>query len=71
MRRDRRTSRSEGEAGMTMLAVAITRWFKYDQDDLCVNKSQFVPVIFKPPCINFASAPVKILHTCFEVPISI
>jgi hypothetical protein len=27
-----------------------TRWFKYDQDDLCVNKSQFVPVIFEPPC---------------------
>ena len=29
----------------------ITRWFKYDRDDLCVNKSQFVPVIFKPPCM--------------------
>jgi hypothetical protein len=28
-----------------------TRWFKYDQDDLCVNKSQFVPVIFEPPCM--------------------
>jgi hypothetical protein len=28
-----------------------TRWFKYDWDDLCVNKSQFVPVIFEPPCI--------------------
>jgi hypothetical protein len=28
-----------------------TRWFKYDQDHLCVNKSQFVPVIFEPPCI--------------------
>jgi hypothetical protein len=27
-----------------------TRWFKYDQDYLCVNKSQFVPVIFEPPC---------------------
>ena len=26
-----------------------TRWFKYDRDDLCVNKSQFVPVIFEPP----------------------
>jgi hypothetical protein len=24
-----------------------TRWFKYD----CVNKSQFVPVIFEQPCI--------------------
>ena len=29
-----------------------TRWFKYDRDYLCVNKSQFVPVIFEPPCIN-------------------
>jgi hypothetical protein len=28
-----------------------TRWFKYDRDNLCVNKSQFVPVIFEPPCI--------------------
>jgi hypothetical protein len=28
-----------------------TRWFKYDRDYLCVNKSQFVPVIFEPPCI--------------------
>jgi hypothetical protein len=28
-----------------------TRWFKYERDDLCVNKSQFVPVIFEPPCI--------------------
>jgi hypothetical protein len=26
------------------------RWF-YDRDWLCVNKSQFVPVIFEPPCI--------------------
>jgi hypothetical protein len=32
-----------------------TRWFKYDRDDVCVNKSQFVPVIFEPPC---NSAPV-------------
>jgi hypothetical protein len=30
-----------------------TRWFKYDRDDLCVNKSQFVPVIFEPPCILY------------------
>jgi hypothetical protein len=29
---------------------AVTRWIKYDRDDLCVNKSQFVPVIFEPPC---------------------
>jgi Notch-like protein len=31
----------------------ITRWFKYDRDNLCVNKSQFVPVIFEPPCIIY------------------
>ena len=30
---------------------SYTRWFKYDRDWLCVNKSQFVPVIFEPPCI--------------------
>jgi hypothetical protein len=29
-----------------------TRWFKYDRDYLCVNKSQFVPVIFEPPCTS-------------------
>jgi hypothetical protein len=29
----------------------ITGWFKYYRDDLCVNNSQFVPVIFEPPCI--------------------
>jgi hypothetical protein len=33
---------------------AYTRWFKYDRDWLCVNKSQFVPVIFEPPCISVA-----------------
>jgi hypothetical protein len=29
-----------------------TRWFKYDRDDVCVSKSQLVPVIFEPPCIK-------------------
>jgi hypothetical protein len=29
-----------------------TRWFKYDRDWLCLNKSQFVPVIFEPPYIK-------------------
>jgi hypothetical protein len=33
-------------------ADECTRWFKYDRDDLCVNKSRFVPVIFEPPCIS-------------------
>ena len=35
-----------------------TRWFKYDRDDLCVNRSQFVPVIFEPPCTIPSSNPV-------------
>jgi hypothetical protein len=30
--------------------MLCTRWFKYDRDYLCVNKSQFVPVIFELPC---------------------
>jgi hypothetical protein len=34
-------------------ASLYTRWFKYDRDYLCVNKSQFVPVIFEPPCIIY------------------
>jgi hypothetical protein len=33
--------------------LTCIRWFKYDRDYLCVNKSQFVPVIFEPPCIRF------------------
>jgi hypothetical protein len=32
------------------VVYSYTRWFKYDRDYLCVNKSQFVPVIFQPPC---------------------
>jgi hypothetical protein len=30
------------------------RWFKYERDELCVNKLQFVPVIFEPPCTSLA-----------------
>jgi hypothetical protein len=40
------------------------RWFKYDRDDLCVNKSQFVSVIFEPPC-SF-TVHVYNLRTLFE-----
>jgi hypothetical protein len=36
---------------VTDLPTLSIRWFKYDRDYLCVNKSQFVPVIFEPPCI--------------------
>jgi hypothetical protein len=37
--------------GLDDRSLISTRWFKYDRDDLCVNKSQFFPVIFEPPCI--------------------
>jgi hypothetical protein len=40
-----------GNASETLVTHLITMWFKYDRDYLCVNKSQFVPVIFEPPCI--------------------
>jgi hypothetical protein len=52
-----------------------TRWFKYDRDYLCVNKSQFVPVIFEPPCMlqhgqqnskaqqHNQTFPICVLHT--------
>jgi hypothetical protein len=36
--------------GNTYKYIPCTWWFKYDRDYLCVNKSQFVPVIFEPPC---------------------
>jgi hypothetical protein len=34
-----------------VFTLIYTRWLKYDRDYLCVNKSQFVPVIFEPPCM--------------------
>ena len=40
-----------------------TRWFKYDRDYLCVNKSQFVPVIFEPPCTWFRPNLVTIFYS--------
>jgi hypothetical protein len=36
-----------------------TRWFKYDRDCLCVNKPQFVPVIFEPPCNKMSNRLIK------------
>jgi hypothetical protein len=36
-----------------------TKWFKYDRDWLCVNKSQFVPVILEPPCITYNGEKVE------------
>ena len=43
-----------------------TRWFKYDRDWLCVNKSQFVPVIFKPPCTSDSRATIYLLHAHYD-----
>jgi hypothetical protein len=49
-----------------------TRWFKYDRDYLCVNKSQFVPVIFEPPCTTHGSNPyahlknLDMYHKCIH-----
>jgi hypothetical protein len=49
--------------------LLLTRWFKYDRDYLCVKKSQFVLVIFEPPCklqfivfmeeVHIGSDPIK------------
>jgi hypothetical protein len=41
---------SDIDCGLVCDDDLTTRWFKYDRDYLCVNKSQFVPVIFEPPC---------------------
>jgi hypothetical protein len=40
----------------------FTRWFKYDRDYLCVNKSQFVPVIFEPPCNTYCFSTAKMIR---------
>jgi hypothetical protein len=47
---------------MTWTTHEYTRWFKYDRNYLCVNKSQFVPVIFEPPC-NKHTSPVLSTYT--------
>jgi hypothetical protein len=40
--------------------ITCTRWFKYDRDYVCVNKSQFVPVIFEAPCtLVFPATPLR------------
>jgi hypothetical protein len=38
------------------------------RDDLCVNKSQFVPVIFEPPCIwhEIVKVDQELLRRVFE-----
>jgi hypothetical protein len=44
-----------------------TRWLKYDRDYLCVNKLQFVPVIFEPPCTLFTI----VLFGCFTLDLTV
>jgi hypothetical protein len=51
-------------------ATTNTRWFKYDRDYLCVNKSQFVPVIFEPPCTTTATATETYFSSKILIPIS-
>jgi hypothetical protein len=46
-----RTQNFKHQTTDTHYSVGITRWFKYDRDYLCVNKSPLVPVIFEPPSI--------------------
>jgi hypothetical protein len=46
-----------------IVSAVNTRWFKYYRDDLCVNKSHFVPVIFEPPC----NIQINYVHLCFFV----
>ena len=50
--------------------LRYTRWFKYDRDYLCVNKSQFVPVIFEPPC-NYITSLVYLWQESFLVAIQL
>jgi hypothetical protein len=42
----------EPDTGRKASEAHFTRWFKYYRDYLCVNKSQFVPVTFEPPCTS-------------------
>ena len=53
--------RRNTHAKVTLVYGKYTRWFKYDRDDLCVNKSQFVPVIFEPPCRMLDLKPARLL----------
>jgi hypothetical protein len=44
-----------------------TSWFKYDRDWLRVNKSQFVPVIFEPPCTMYCNVSAQDWNLVFHV----
>jgi hypothetical protein len=48
---------------MNLIQALSTRWFKYDRGWLCVNKSQFVPIIFEPPCTMYCfQLRVAVIH---------
>ena len=53
---DRRTVQKKPVLEISIKECVYVRMYKYkfthkyDRDYLCVNKSQFVPVIFEPPC---------------------
>jgi hypothetical protein len=52
--------------GTPRLVTVCKRWFKYDRDWLCVNKSQCVPIIFQPPCTReIQTHPLFTLTFCF------
>jgi hypothetical protein len=45
-----------------------TRWFKYDQDKLCLIYTQIVLVIFEPPCILITAGCQDLTRTlCYRV----
>jgi hypothetical protein len=58
---------SATRAALCICPTNSTRWFKYDRDYLCVNKSQFVPVIFEPPCIILDVVTLTILDDEYKL----
>jgi hypothetical protein len=52
----------QGVPGVRFNTSECTTWFKYDRDNLCVNKSQFVPVIFEPPCNSRVNSESEMLR---------
>jgi hypothetical protein len=58
------TATLPGHGDFLALAL-VSRSPKYKVDYLCVNKSQFVPVIFEPPCILLPLNPVSIPSRSF------
>jgi hypothetical protein len=67
LRTKHKNARYGQPAYLLVIKTAYTRWFEYDRDDLCVNKSQFVPVIFEPPCTYFPHIATTSLQKAFKV----